>query len=1350
MLRKILVLVSILLFLCSSGIVLAQNHGQLYFNSMRIKDGLPGSTILDIVQDERGFIWIATNEGLCRFDGKDLKIFRHDPTNSHSIYDNLVQKLHLDKRGNLWVMTSQGLTHFNMELERFQSIAADSLNGGFADSSPTDAVETKDSTIFISSYYAGISYKKLDAERFSYINTSSNSKMKLSSNHINCLELINDSLLVIGYWDAGVEFFNIKNQTITSIEINVGKSISSKHVNTICKNRNAGIWIGTTAGLSYYNIQKQQLTNYDFNETNSSFLPDNDILSIMLDKDNYLWLGTRNGGMVVVHQDDILQNGLKAKSEKYYPSELPGSLSYRTVSTIFQDKDLNVWIGTYGGGLNLVEERQQRFNILDYNPTTNYTLASNNVWGITEDRAGNIWIGTDGDGVNVWNPTKGLIKKFRYSNRDGQLSDNAILCAKTDYRGNVWLGTYKGGINRYIPKLDKFKTYSYPELPKNDVRCIYESNDNQLWIGLNGGGLAKYDQSNDKFDPIAELSGQDIRSIISDKHTLWIGTYNSGLIRYNSATSEVKVFPIKIPGTETIFKSVIFALCKTDDNSIWVATNNFGLFRFNIQNELFSLAMDESKGLADNNINAIIEDVRGNLWMSTNKGISKYSTQTNNVVNYGWHKGIQTEEFHNGSCLKASTGYFYFGGISGLNYFKPENFYRAPKPINIQFTGLKILNSDIKPGDDNIIDKSIEFKPTVTLKYKHSVVTFEFQSVEYTNDSENQLAYILEDYETEWNLTNGQNYATYRNLPQGTYTFRVKSIKKGNEGETFENDITVQVIPPFWKSKLALILYLIFIMLVVTFLVRYRIQQYNIKNKLIYEQRLRNKEKNLHNERLEFFTNISHELRTPLTIIGIDVDEINKLQLNNPKLNRLTQSALVNINRLVELVNRVLEFRKVESGVSDLKISEINLNYFLTEFLQGFIVLANHKKINLKFMAPVGDIKLWIDQDKLSMILNNLLSNAFKHTPESGIILIKVDDDDQNISITVEDNGDGIPKSMQVKIFDRYVKLDKDSTSTGIGLALTKSLVEMHQGKIELSSDVGKGSSFKVYLKKGYSHYPNSIIYGKNAEETNQSLVLDDNEGDEILFDNKKKFVLLIDDNVEILELLDDNFKQNFNVIKALNGNDGLTLARKYSPDIIILDIMMPGINGIEVCRQLKNESITSHIPIVLLTAKVTEEDEIKGLNTGADDYVSKPFKVSILKARVNSIIENRIKILNYFTQKPELLIEETNPQQQKEINFLKKFEEYILDNCLDAEVSVFVLAKELGFSRTTLYRKIKTLTGMSINGFVRSVRIKKSAELIKEGKNVSEAAYATGFNDLKYFRESFKQIFGKNPSELK
>jgi len=1317
-----------------------------YFRSIKIKDGLPGSTINTIVQDSLGFLWIGTNDGLCRYDGAGFRIFRHHNNDPSSLSHNDIQRLFIDQKQNLWVMTANGLNHIDLKTHEIRRVLPGS--NSLPDNSTIAMAQTPEGIYYAASYYNGISIFSEKRDEFSYLNDTTVNPSRLRSLNINTMLLYQDSLLVIGYRDAGIDIYDLRKQKTIPLSDITGVVLPSVNVSSLTEGINNRIWIGTNNGIACYEPENGKLHSFADVTGDDSFLVDSDIVSLEA-FEGKLWIGTRNEGLVVVNEKEILNRSNPPEYTHYKPGLEPGSLSYRTVSVVFNDNRSQVWIGTHGGGINFAETIGNRFGHLRNIPGISGSLSYDKVWGITADDSGNVWVGTDGDGVNVWKPGEGVIAHYKHDPEDpASLSDNAVISACTDHKGRVWMGTYQGGLNRFVESSESFVRYQAPDhLEVNDVRSIYEDPLQNLWIGLNQGGVMRYNEQRDTFEPAPNLEMYDVRSIFYHDGNLWVGTYGEGLIKYDPQTAEAQFYNTFTEPSPFPFHTIFYITSFPDDkNMIWLGSSDGGLYSFHTNTEEYN-EFSEEDGLANNKIHAILPDKDGNLWLSTNKGISMFDTERKLFNNYDWNRGVQSEEFHNGSAVISANGLFCFGGIEGMNYFNPEDIRSPNQKPRIRFTGFSILNRDITPIESDIFEKAIEYQPKIRLNHQHAVFTIHFQSLNYPFAWDSQYFYYLEGYDKEWNDAGRQNFVTYRNLPPGEYTFRVRSYTFDSSELYDESQLKIMMAPPFWKTYVAYILYVMIATLGIVAFFRYRINQYKIRNKLLFEQKLRDEEKKLHEERMEFFTNISHELRTPLTIIGVALEEIGKSNNTLPAIKKPLESAVKNSDRLRDMINKILEFRQMESGDTNLIFTKMQLRSHLSEYIEEFREMARHNKIRLKLSLPLEEIQLWADKDKLNMILNNLFSNAFKNTPTGGQIILSADERDDQIIIKVKDTGMGIEKKNLQKIFRRYYKLSHKTTGSGIGLALTKSLVELHKATIEVDSTPGKGTTFLLRFKKGSTHLKDQqelpLSEKQNGKDSIQDTHKEEKDG---------RILLLIDDNKEIVELLEERFADEFRILKAYEAKKGMELARKFSPDLIISDVMMPGMNGFELCNNLKNDQLTSHIPVILLTAKGSETDEIQGLETGADDYISKPFKFSILKARINSLLENRRKIIDYFNTNHGSLTDTDSsaPIPAREMEFLQKVEKYILENCLDKEVSVFELANGLGFSRTTLYRKIKALTGMSINAFVRYIKIRESTKLIEQGLNVSEAAYSTGFTDLKYFRESFKKQVGKNPSEFK
>lgn len=1329
----------------------------LYFENISTKDKLPNSVIRNIGQDSLGFLWLSSNDGLFRYDGQNYVIYREISTNRASISYNYIPFMKLDHSGNPWMLFSGSIDKLDTRSGKIRHFY------GYQDNMPISIGNSyqldfsPENNVFATSLQYGLLF-------LSHADTSiqwlQNEKIKFPeiSNNLEAVTYCKNCLFV-GKKYSGI--YKIRLTDSDSRIDHVEKIIDSDHSETytILLDKQNRLWAGTSNGLLYRNMSTGATKTFHYTPNSNSFLPDKEILSLFVDDNNFLWIGSRENGLSIVSIAEIETRGDEAKCIKYSTNLLEGSLANRCINTIFKDKDGKIWLGTYSGGIHFTNEHRNKIHSLKFVPGHPQSTTHPKVWGITQAKDGNIWIGTDGGGIDVWSPVNGIVKRIKNDKTGRGLSDNAILCALTDKNGDLWFGTYRGGINRINPTTGRIKIYEKVPSPVHgvscsDIRCIFQDSSGKIWIGTNWNGVSYYNESTDSFINVPELGIIDVRAIIeSPDGGLWIGTHSRGLIWYNPTTKEQKFYVTSPDQPNSLPSDDIYALKEDRTGKLWIGTQYGGLSCFDPKNESFT-NFGSDNGLANTTVLAILEDSRGFYWLSTNEGISRFDPKNSTFINYDQSNGVLPGEFLNNSCISAADGTFYFGGSNGLNFFNPEFIQPSSIVPKVVFTELKVFNEQIFPGS-GVIDQNIEYTPKIRLNHQQSVFTIGFQAIQFPFAGKCQYNYMLEGYDEKWNHGGTNNSATYRQLPPGDYTFKVKASNSDGVWSEQIASIQIEIIPPFWKTIWAYILYIAIIALGIRFIFRFRMNQIRMLNQLHYEQKIRQKEQKIHHERLEFFTNVSHELRTPLTLIECAIDDLKRLlgQTQNAKISEALKTAGFHSSRLLELINQLLEFRRVETGTPQISVEQINLNEWMPAYLSNFKELADNKSVSLKLSMPIGTIELWADADKLSMIMNNLLSNAFKYTPQKGTIEVNIREEEKGIIIELSDTGSGIsPKSLPL-IFDRYYKTDNRSTSTGIGLSLTKSLVEHHLGTIQVNSTLGKGTKFTIIFLKGKQHFSANQFNTSRKNEIEIPADLTDHQTIPLKNVSDKKILLIIEDNKDISTLLSEKFSEEFEVAIANDGETGIELAQNLIPDIIISDIMMPGIQGTEVCKMLKENQATSHIPIILLTAKGTVEDELTGLTTGADDYISKPFNFRILEARVKSLIKNRINLFHYFSEKEipqsSTVVEPKLLQQEKE--FLLKIEKLILEKYLLADSSVFQLAEDLNFSRSSLYRKIKMLTGLSINEFARSVRIKKAAELIEsENLTISEAAYRTGFNDLKYFRENFVRQIGITPSEFK
>ncbi|MBN1407588.1 MAG: response regulator [Calditrichaceae bacterium] len=1017
------------------------------------------------------------------------------------------------------------------------------------------------------------------------------------------------------------------------------------------------------------------------------------------------------------------------------------------INVIYEEKDL-LWIGTEKG-LNILNKKTGSVEYYNYNPYDDRSISSNSVLAICRDKKNLMWIGTWAGGLNLFNEESKTFTRYKYNEHDEtSLGSNNIFDIMCDSDGDLWVATMGGGLNFYNYKTQNFKRYGtdFQEentISDNWVECLLESSSGDIWISTTTA-VDIFDKHNQRFT--------------SFKHD----TSDPSSINYNGA---------------------IF-LYEDSNKNIWAGTES-GLNLFNREDSTFS-SYQESDGLPNNTIKGICEDNKGNLWLSTNYGLSKFINGINHpkhpkFKNYNISDGLQGNEFNNRCVCKGHDGILYFGGNNGFNAFKPEDIAQDTESPEVVLTNFLIFNKPVEIGrEDSPLQKHISLCEELRLNYNHSVFCIEYAALNFLKPDKNRYAFMLEGFEDDWNYVGNQRLATYTNLDAGEYIFRVKAIGHDDIWHEQDKSIRIIIIPPWWKTWWA---YLLYFVLGISFLYsiwRFQLNRAKIKHELILEQQHAEKLEELNRMKSRFFSNITHEFRTPLTLIMGPVKQFltDGVQSN---FSDKCKMILRNSEKLYHLINQLLELNKLEAGFIKLEARETNIIPIIEKIILSFSSLMDSEKIKFNFSVIREPdqintpLNIYIDGDKFEKIINNLLSNAIKFTPEEGNIEIILKDfivghkgqpakdrEKEYIEIIVKDSGRGIPEGDLNRIFDRFYQVDNSRYSgyvgTGIGLSLVKELVELHRGTIKVESATGKGTSFILHLLKGYEHFESSEIMRdlKNTEES-RSRIIPDNyiNNDENQSAVLKKItniknssrILIIEDNPDLLKYLSDCLCKKYQIIKAKNGEEGVGKALRYIPDLIVSDLIMPNMDGLTFCSTIKKDERTSHIPVIFLTARASGESRIKGLQTGADDYICKPFEINELEARIQNLIDQRQQLKEKFKRKAGLKPHEivTSSLDKK---FLEKGLLIIEKNISDSNFSVEKFAKEMALSRVQLYRKIRALTGQTASEFIRTVRINRAAQLLKQKyDNIGQIAFFVGFNNPSYFSKCFYKQFGMYPS---
>lgn len=1324
---------------------------KLTFYNFDSESGLSNNMVNSIEQDSLGFIWIATTEGINRFDGTEFKVYRNELNQKDGLSNNHVKQIIKGHNTELLFATDEGLNIYSPRLKTF-NVFTPSIP--FTSNSISNVTYSPSGELIIATYDEGVHFMHANSSTQFYTHNPS-SEASLSSNKISSIALQGDSIVWLGTFDNGLNKLTLKTKKIERI---VSKNKESSYINCLKIDQEGNLWVGSKSGLTVITTVGDTLELSK--STSKNGLSDDDIRSFEEDNVGRMWIGTFKGGLNIINENDLLKRAPKFSVQWYLPKDDGSSVYNRTVSALKLDREGNMWIGT-STGINFVNPNGEPIKLLKNAIANSESLSHDRIGALAQSKDGSIWIGTDGGGLDLYSPSSGNFKHFIHKSAIS-LSNNYIQSLLEDRKGRLWIGTYQGGINRTNPQKSSCNYYLQKNVENgSDVRIIYEAINGEIWVGTNRGGLYRYVENEDRFKYVESLGKMDIRDICEDSQgSIWLATYGNGIINLNPNTENYTFFDKN--NTEGIKTNVIFCLLPLKNGDILAGTRYGGLLRFSPESNQVK-NFTEADGLSNNTINSMVQDSKGVIWLGTFKGISSYDPITNSVDNLNTMDNIQMSEFNIGAALMSKSGNLYFGGNKGLNIFNPKDINKVLKSYPIIFNDLKILNTSVPVNTNetkSILEESLSYKDNLILPYDKTFFSIDFAVLKYPSAHNISYSYILEGYNNQWIDLKNSTRINFSKIPAGNYVLKLKA-KSGTSNTTFKQ-LALTITPPFWKTMPAYILYSILTALMIWSALRYYSERVYLKNSLLFEKKQRKLEHELNEERIRFYTGFSHELKTPLTLILAPIESLMS-KLNGTEHRNNLYLIKRNANELLNTINKLLDFRKSEEGLSKLHIGNYNITKHLARWVSLYQPLAKQKNINLCFEQPPS-ILIDCDLEKIQIILNNLLSNALKYTSEKGKIEVKIVSENEFLKIIVTDSGSGINKQDLEHIFEWYYHSDSTlkKDGTGIGLALSKRFSELHKGNIEVISKPGLGSTFVLSLPLHKNVFDDSAFIilesGKEKEELENRL------SEELLVEAKphihhaliqpelnRDVILLIDDNPDILLFLNSVLKDEYDIIHAINGIEGVEKACQYVPDLIISDVMMPMRNGIDMCHILKKKKQTSHIPIILLSAKGNSDIIETGYNEGADDYIVKPFNIQILKARIRNLIESR-KMLQVTFSNAISKDDSSNEQSQllkTEKKFLTEFEDVVL-KYIQSEVTVEAVAKAMGMSRTSLFRKIKALTGKNINEYIRSIKLKKATYLIeKENYTISQAAFEVGFNNAKYFRKIFKKEYGQLPSEL-
>ena len=1336
----------------------------LKFKQLSAPHSLPTNEVQKVYQDRDGFIWFATRNGLCQYNGYETTLYKSNLYSPDLLTTNSITCLVDDNNNNLWIGTSEGLNVMDKRTGEIKKYKAPSISNNVVSA----LCVTRDNTLWVGTDNGLCRYVP---EKDTFVVCGDEfGDGRLRYVTIKSLLEDSDGDLWIGTWAQGLFRYSPSTDKVV-VYPKINEQYSS-HV--IYEDSNKDIWVGSW-GYGLFKLRNpkdmENVSYQSFLHENGddSSLSDNIVYDIAEDINTHtLWVGTRSGLSILrLDESSSFINYKSGKSDYRIPSD--------EVNSIMRDSQKNMWIGAIGGGVLMADTRQPAFALHTLN-FGDEDIPVTSVRTLFADSDQNLWIGVGTYGLARREYVTGELKMYSHIPEFSGVKDLPSLFAVVQRKksGDIWFGMYNGGLYVYRKgeKVKHLTTKNSAFLTSDCVSALYEDYEGNCWIGTRGGiGVRLSDGTDYRFETMNfndSLSAGWIyvRDIVQDMdNSVWLATSNFGVIHITGDVrqpSTLKYENYSFHNRKLITNTV---LCMHIDRfgRLWAGTEGGGLYLYNRSTGQFE-EKTRTYSIPGDVIVSIEEDKSGNLWLGTVSGLVKlYVVAVGNDFStriYTSADGLQDNFIVNSSCSR--DGELFFGGHKGYNSFFPDKMEIPSQETNFLITDIKIFNHSFKNLPVELQQKISPVMPTYTSKielpYKYNNFSIEFAALTYKNPELNRYAYRLQNFDRDWQYTDAdRRFAYYNNLPSGTYTFQLKATNENGEWSGYVREFTVVVLPPFWATWWAYLLYMVLVLVIGVLIYRTIKKRILLQNALRLREMEKAKAEELNHAKLQFFTNITHELLTPLTIISATVDE---LKTQAPSHNDLYTVMNSNIQRLIRLLQQILEFRKAETGNLKLRVSPGDLAAFVRTGTESFKPLVKKRKIHFSLLCDPESIVGYFDIDKLDKIMYNLLSNAAKYNKEDGFIQVTLSYDEEDrefVLLRVKDNGKGISREKQATLFKRFYEGDYrkfNTIGTGIGLSLTKDLVTLHGGTISVESEVDHGTEFIVRIPIERSYYDEEQIDDEVISLRQTAIDYEDTPEDVIAevqeLATKANSILLVEDNEELLNLMTKLLGREYNVFTAENGKEGIIVLENEDVDLIVSDIMMPEMDGIEFCKYVKGHLEISHIPVILLTAKNKEEDRAEAYEIGADAFISKPFNLTVLHARIRNLLKYKARMAHDFKNQIVFEVKDLNYTSLDE-DFIQRAINCVNNHLEDPNFDQAQFADEMLTSKSTLYKKLKSLAGLNTSSFIRNVRLKAACRIMEEkGINirVSELAYAVGFNDPKYFSSCFKKEFGMLPSE--
>lgn len=1285
---------------------------------------LTSNLINGICQDENGFVWIATEYGLNKFNGSGFIQYLHNEKDSSSLLGNYVKSLYVDKNKTLWIGCNNGLQYYVPEEDVFKTIPT------YGGTSPhiNGMTEMPNGEMWLVTSGMGILYVDKDKKN---IQPKRDISKKCGTFYLNCIFLDSKKNLWIGTDDKGLIKLNLQNMTLSSYK---KPTISNLKIIDIIEDKQGRLFVCTNSTIEFFDEKNNVFIPLYGSETNSLYLKD-----LTLSKTGRIYVGTEGQGLKYIDPTSLTIENVSNIQSLY-------NFDRAKVHAVLEDKDYNLWLGCYFGGVLMFPNEPSQFDFWKFAEKDN--IISGAVISICKDSEGFIWTCIDNEGVFKYDYTGKIIAKYP--------NLKYVTLLYEDSKKTMWAGTVENGLGIFDKHTGKINFL--PGIKKSRIKSITEDSSGNLFISSFGNGFLKFNKAKNELaeinsktlDPLKGNIGNDwINVLLYDKQgLLWLGHYK-GIDCYDTRSGCF----LNLSFTDRLKKFICISLLEDSKGNIWIGTNN-GLFVYNKHKQSVKTYNTEN-GLSNNVICGLEEDEDGNIWCSTFEGINQIKMNESKIVNFYKGNGLIDWGYGAGASFKDKDGIVYFGGNSGVTSFSPKNISQKPYSRKVIITNVYIRNQTINTktlsNGKEIIKHCVYSEDNFNFSYLDDSFTFEVSTMDFGNRENIFYEYRLTELGDEWNSTlPGTNRITFNHLPYGSYKLEIRASKNG--ATTPISKFYIRVTPPWYKSFFAYLLYFLIVVSIVLLSI------------FLY---FRTRQEKFNEAKLQFFINISHEIRSPMTLIISPIEKMLK-ESHDESTTKLLHTVYRNTNRVLGLINQLLDVRKFEKGQMHLKYSETDIVGFVDEIISIFDYQIQNRSIKLQFEHNMDELFMWIDRNNFDKVLINLISNSFKYTQDGGEITIILNSGiDDRISgvlhhyaeIKIIDTGIGIDKDKISNIFNRFYQIDNDLTfssiGSGIGLNLCKMLVELHHGTISAKNREGaQGSCFTLRLPLGSDHLRKEEI---TTNDVRNRVVGQSSNIQSLIPLNKKNIrsktnykILIIDDEEEIRNFLKEELEETYRIISCSNGKDALQIIHSQQPNLIISDVMMPEMDGFTLLKKIKSNVNLNHIPVIMLTAKIEQEDKISGLEKGADVYLTKPFNIDELYVHINNLLESRKVLKGKYSgaQDQEDKIKAIEFKSSDEI-LMAKVMKFINENISNSEMNVEMLAKSVGLSRVQLHRKLKEITGLPTGEFIRNLRLKQATILLKDKKiNITQIGYAVGFTNQTHFSTTFKKIYGVSPTE--